>query len=474
MDRKNGSIDPVNPSILKAGLKRNLLKGTYRIQWKVISDDGHPVQGVIPFQIGAKSEHGGQSLKTKTINYMPQADLVIIRWLQYVSNACYVGLLFFYLMVLPKELSPIVIKDKSLSRLIWSGFFVLCLSIILSLPLQATIVLGIKWSEVFSVDALKQILAYTEFGKMWYVQAALLFILAIATRLWRINKALAWVCLILGIGLLGTRSFISHAASQEHSFLAILFDFLHLLSASVWVGSLFGLVVLLRFWKSPDTRRYYYKTIRTFSRWGTFLVLLLAATGVYNALQYIPTVSSLFHTDYGRALLCKILLFFIMLIFAAFNFRKGKAGKESGKFTSIWGELTFGLLILLVTVFLTNFPTAMSSPGPFNETNVLGNGEKITFEVTPNVIGENEFLVKLKNAKNKAITNIEQVTLTFTHLEMDMGKDTITLTKVSAGMYEAKGMNFNMSGKWKVHAHILTKSLDSIDTEFRCIVGTSG
>jgi copper transport protein len=472
VDRKNGGIDSKNPAVLKTGLKRNLANGTYRIQWKVVSDDGHPVQGVIPFEIGSDKDQAGQPLKTETKNYMPKTDLVIIRWLQYIGNAIYTGLLFLYLMVAPKEL--ISTTEKTISKLMWSGFLLLCLSVMLSLPLQATIVLGAKWTEVFSFDSFEQILAYTQFGKIWLIQMALLFTLALTTHMWRMadstKRILSWTCFILSIGLLLTRSFNSHAATQENNFLPLSFDFLHLLAASLWVGSLVGLAVLSPLLKKEDTRRYYFKAVRTFSRWGILLVIVLAATGLLNSFEYIPTVFSLVNTDYGKALLGKVILFVFMLILAAINLLKGK--REKGMFSSIWLELTAGLMILFITVFLTNFPTAISSPGPFTETKTITHGNKISLQVTPNVMGENESKITLKNKKNEPIQNIEQVTLTFTHTEMDMGKETVTLIKTGPGTYKLKGMNYSMSGKWRVHVHALTKGLESLDTDFRILVGS--
>jgi copper transport protein len=476
VDKKNGRIDPNQPTILKTGLKKNLPNGTYRIQWKVISNDGHPVEGVIPFQIGTGVVQDSLSYNNETKTYIPHTDLIIIRWLQYISNACYVGLFFFYLMVVPKELLQASPTEKTLLKFLWTGFLLLALSIILSLPLQATIVLGSRWSEVFSFDALGQVLSYTVFGKIWLIQMALLFTLALTTHFLSMADAtkrlISWVCFCLGIGILATKAFTSHAASQANNLLSISMDFLHLLAASIWIGSLIGLVVLLPLSKNVETKPYYLKMVHRFSKWAIILVLLLAATGVFNGFQYIPTISSLFHTDYGRVLVSKVILFFIMLIFAAINFIKGKMANAKGLGPSLWGEVTIGIIILILTVILTNLPPAMSSPGPYEQTNVGGLGYKVSLEVTPNVIGENAYIVSLKNAKDKPIKSIEQITLTLSHAEMDMGKDTITLSKVGEGKYEAKGLNFNMSGKWNVHVHVLTKTLDSIDTDFRLSVGS--
>jgi copper transport protein len=269
-----------------------------------------------------------------------------------------------------------------------------------------------------------------------------------------------------------TKAFTSHAASQANQFLSISMDALHLLAASVWIGCLIGLVVLLPLLKNSEMKQSYVKTFQRFSNWGVSLVLLLTATGIFNGFQYIPTISSIFHTDYGRVLLSKVILFIIMLIFAAVNNFKGKKAKETGVVSSLWGELIVGMVILVITVILTNLPTAMSAPGPFNETKTVNHGNSISFQVGPNVIGENNYEITLKNRKGEPLKDIAQITLTFTHSEMNMGEDTITLAKTADGKYIAKGMNLNMAGKWNVHVHVLTKNLENMDTDFQCIVGS--
>ncbi|MED3157028.1 copper resistance protein CopC, partial [Bacillus thuringiensis] len=45
VDLKDAHIDKKNKKLLEAGLKENLKNGLYSIQWKVISADGHPIQG---------------------------------------------------------------------------------------------------------------------------------------------------------------------------------------------------------------------------------------------------------------------------------------------------------------------------------------------------------------------------------------------------------------------------------------------
>lgn len=475
VDKKNGRIDPKQPSILTSGLKNGLPDGSYRIKWKVISSDGHPVEGVIPFQIGDEGPNSATSNKV-TKGYKPKADLIVIRWLQYFSNACYVGLIFFYMMVMPYKLREIESVEKKFRRLINASLTLLFFSLLLSLPLQASIESGFPWSEVFSFPLIENVLMNTSYGHSWIIQIALLITLVLLTSFMGMaestKRIILWACFILGSALLWTKSMTSHAASQSNQFLPIAMDFLHLFGASIWIGSLIGFIGFLSLRKNTDFKQDYLRMIKNFSKWGLIIVLLLTCTGIYSSLLYIPNLSALVQTTYGQVLIGKVSLFVLMVVLAGVNFLKGKRGTAKGLGTPIKGELLTGLIILILSVVLTNLPTAMQSPGPFKETNIVNEGKQITLAATPNIIGTNLFEVTLKDKAGQPIKDIEQLHLTFTMLEMDMGKETVNLAKTAEGKYGVKGLHFTMAGKWNVHVHVLTKSLESIDTDFNVLVGS--
>ena len=475
VDKKNGRIDPKQPFILKSDLKKNLTNGSYRIKWKVVSSDGHPVEGVIPFQIGEKGQDS-TAIENETKGYTPKADLIIIRWLQYLSNACYVGLIFFYMVILPKELRETGLVDKRFRKLISTGLILLFIIILLGLPLQATIESGLPWSEVFTFSTFENMLMNTNYGQSWLIQIAILLTLTLLTSFIGLaestKRIILWACFCLGAAMVLTKAVTSHASGQTNQVLAIAMDFLHLLAASIWIGSLIGFVGMLSFRKKPELKQEYLKMVKSFSKWGILLVLILTLTGLYGSFLYIPNFSALFQTNYGQVLFCKVSLFLLMLILAAVNFIKGKRGTAEGLRATLKGELLLGLIILVLSVVLTNLPTAMQSPGPFNETKKVNQDMQVSLKATPNIIGVNLFEVTLKDREGKPIKDIEQMHLTFTMLEMDMGKETVNLTKIAEGKYEVKGLHFSMAGRWNVHVHVLTKSLESIDTDFKVLVGS--
>ncbi|MEH7413789.1 copper resistance protein CopC [Neobacillus drentensis] len=476
VDQKNGRIKPQNPSIIETDLAKNLPNDTYSIKWRIVSSDGHPVEGVIPFQVGNDNPaHDSSKINKESKGYMPQLDLIIIRWLQYIGNACLAAMLLFQLFVLPKELREFAGVNSTFNKLLTISLITLSISILLSLPLQATIESGLSWSKVLNVNVLGDMLATTLFGETWIIQLILLVFLFISSYLLvkkRFHSLWVWISFVLGIGLLLTKAFTSHAASSTNVLITVSIDFIHLLSASIWIGSLIILAALIPLSRNNDTKGLYLNSIRTFSKWGIVLVIVLSFTGVYGSFSYIPNLKTLLTTNYGRVLFGKVILLVIMIIFASVNFIKGKRNKEKGLPVTIWGELMAGAVVIVLSVLLTNLPTAMASPGPFKETKTVKQERKITFNASPNIIGENTFILSLIDKNGQPMKDIEQATLTFTSLEMDMGEATKTLVKVKEGIYQAKGLNFNMAGRWNVHVHVLTKDLETLDTDFKVIVGS--
>ena len=92
-----------------------------------------------------------------------------------------------------------------------------------------------------------------------------------------------------------------HAAQTSPRGLTLLFDWLHLASGSVWLGGLIGLLVV---WFSrsgaPSACRRCRSCVPRFSNVALGSVLVLAATGVGEAIDHMPAVNALWETGYGR------------------------------------------------------------------------------------------------------------------------------------------------------------------------------
>ena len=97
-----------------------------------------------------------------------------------------------------------------------------------------------------------------------------------------------WVIsLLFFIGLLVAKSLASHAAGSTHEIIAVFMDFLHLLAASIWLGTLFSLIFLL----PRGQRTVYWHSIHRFSFWAMIAVAIILLTGIYGSIEYISYLS---------------------------------------------------------------------------------------------------------------------------------------------------------------------------------------
>ena len=94
-------------------------------------------------------------------------------------------------------------------------------------------------------------------------------------------------------------------------------DLLHLGSAAVWVGGLVALLSLLRATVGDDAVRV--AAARRFSTVALAAVVVLAASGVGRALTELDSVSQVWSTSYGRALIVKTVLFLPLLAVGRVN-----------------------------------------------------------------------------------------------------------------------------------------------------------
>lgn len=98
--------------------------------------------------------------------------------------------------------------------------------------------------------------------------------------------------------------------------------------------------------------------------WGSIIILII--TGLYNALQKIPSWDALLSTSYGKTLLLKLVFVFIMFTLSALHdfylgpklVQRGKMKKETitnlTRFLTILarGNLLLGLIVILLAVTL--------------------------------------------------------------------------------------------------------------------------
>lgn len=450
-------------------------EGVYFIKWRVISSDGHPIEGTIPFQFGETTNNSGQVIAKENAGF-PSSSQIFLQSLQYLCFAAITGILFFNLLLtkgpLPDRMSS---RTRGYILLSYTG---LAISILLSLPLKVTIDAGVGWQNAFNGLYLKEVLQSTQFGTIWIIEIILLITLLIPLFFMmrnHFNKYTLFLSFVLMSSLMVCKAFIGHTNDTTHQYLAVTMGFLHLLSMALWLGGLLAILVIMPKSYNPkmtdDKKTFYWSIIQKFSSWAFLFVSILIISGVYSSFQHIPTLHSLLNTTYGQILIIKIGLMFMMLGFGVYHFIRGKRkAKKLGLSTGI--EFSLGIIVLIVAALLTNVQTAMSSPGPIELTEMTEKNEQVTLSITPNEVGDNFIQLKLTNDKGVPYTDIEQLTLIMEPIGGDVGEIKLQLQEDNKGIFTTKSI-MTMPGKWTIHVHGLTKDLNSIDAEFTILVGNS-
>ena len=127
-----------------------------------------------------------------------------------------------------------------------------------------------------------------------------------------------------GLGLAAALAWTGHAGAgaDDWANVHLTADVMHLIAAAAWMGGLIPLARLLsqaRRNKGDPWPSLAWQATRRFSVLGMVSVSTITASGIVYAWMLVGSFRGLFVTEYGWLLMLKILLFVIMLSYAAIN-----------------------------------------------------------------------------------------------------------------------------------------------------------
>jgi copper transport protein len=335
----------------------------------------------------------------------------------------------------------------------------------------------------WSFGALFPLVRVSAFGRGWLDLEIVfaLFVGAATVAIWldRPERRRRSVAALLGlVGALAAAGAVlllpgtaGHAGQIAPRGLSLAFDWLHLVAGSIWVGGLFGLVVLAA--TLPAARRVaaLVVCVPRFSNVALVSVLVLIGAGIGSAVQHLPTFASLWQTSYGKALLVKIALLGAALLLASINllrtvprFRACAQRPELGVSTAsllrrvVAGEsVLVGGAVLAAAVLSSLAPPSKAlasvggakarvGPGAVSEV-VTENGYRLAVRVAPNKAAvPNSFQVAISRG-GKPVRSAD-VTLDLAMLDMEMGQQAYHLTETAPGTYGRAAPALVMVGHW--------------------------
>jgi putative copper resistance protein D len=253
--------------------------------------------------------------------------LMVIRAIHFAATATAAGALIFRAVVAEPALrSTPAAMTVIRSRIVLTasiGLAIAAASGLIWLQLQAASMSGLPLGEAATSDVLSTVLNETQFGRVSKIRFGLAIILAACLAYDRLALS-RWVGLASALGLTAAIAWTGHAGSTlgEMGDVHLTADVLHLFAAAAWVGGLVSLAALLAVarrnhvlaWASLAR-----DAAQRFSTLGMFSVGTLLVSGIVNAWILVGSFHALLITEYGQLLMLKLVVFAVMLVFAAVN-----------------------------------------------------------------------------------------------------------------------------------------------------------
>ena len=381
--------DRSDPLTVLVRVSQPLPSGRYTVAWRTAASDGHPSHGTFSFVVLATpvTPSNGlvpQSGATDTIasgvattasstgsESTEEADAAssvsnsLARAFSFVGLLVLIGATTFRMLVLPRAVEiNTEIRARMERRAAVLG---LAASVLVILSALARINLE---SEMMSAMPGMQTMGmmdmamHTRWGFALRLElgAALVALVSFGLALRRVRGT--WlVATISAIVLAVTPALAGHAAaSPRFTSLMIASDFLHVLGASSWLGSLFAVLIVgvpvsfalsgAERWSSVAS------LVNSFSPLALASAAVVVVSGLIASWVHLERLSALWQTAYGQTLLIKLALVATTLMVGAYNFRRVQPRLVSQEGTahlrrSASVELLLGFLIIVVTGFLT-------------------------------------------------------------------------------------------------------------------------
>jgi len=478
-------------STVSAPVRSGLPDGGYVVAWRVVSSDGHPINGAFRFSIGVRTAVGDDVLQgafSASADSRDEWAGRVLRALTYlavlgVSGAVLVG------AALRRDDEP-----SPVTRLVGGLAGLGILAAAAQLPFQASLVSGMGLGSVTDQPVLELALADGFGVSLLMVSLGLLAVvlttgLAFRTAV-RATATVGAVAAPLGLVLTG------HTRTMSPAGVAYLADAVHVLAGAVWFGGLLSLGATLTRRQRDDDLAGAADAVRRFSGLAMVSAGLVVVAGVVLGWLEVRGLRALVDTDYGRLLLVKAGLVGLVLVGAAWNrFRfvpsltapgaEGPAAEDLpavelrvvtgsddegdrsveapsapaspsapawGRFRTVLRAEVVGIVaVLAVTGVLSNLTPARAAveQGSGTATAPFGSGT-IDVQVTPGAAGRNDVHVYVFDENELLDDTYETVSIALLLPAQDLGPIELEPVRAGPGHFQVVNTDIPLAGEWTV------------------------
>ncbi|HWK89038.1 MAG TPA: CopD family protein [Longimicrobium sp.] len=371
-------------------LSQPLTPGAYEAEWRTAGADGHVLTGRFRFVVeagpaglaappsaaaaeDAKPPQEPEPVAEEAASDAARPLAVAVRWGWFLALLGMIGTVAFRHGVLRRlerdpDLRDVAARGEYGAWVLGWGMA----------AVSALTLLGRLWLQVRALGGsdrpwegpqLDMLLTSTGWGLAWVLQALATvgFVTGLLVARAPHGRSAGWMGAAVAAVLLAAVPALSgHAASAARwAAPAIISDWLHVLSAGVWLGTLavvlaVGLPAALSV--RPAAGDAIARMVGAFSPMALAAGGVVGTTGLISAWVQLGTPANLWGTYYGRMLLLKLALLIGVAAMGFYNWRRvlPRLGDETGAARlrrSARAEVGLGALVVLVTAVLVALPT---------------------------------------------------------------------------------------------------------------------
>lgn len=247
------------------------------------------------------------------------------------------------------------------------------------------------------------------------------------------------------------------AGAGLRRFWNILEQWAHFAGVGGWVGALGAMLLTARTASGKQSTT----IVHRLSMGAAAALGTVGVTGALRAVDEVGTWPALLSTTFGKLVLLKAGLFAVLALLGAFSRRRTLLGAwrdVRALYLLVGTEIVVVVGALAVTAFLTGLALpsatreaitpapAISAAGSDYATSV-----RVRLTVTPGLPGINRFTAAGTDYDTQRPVAADHVTLRFIKPDrVDIGPSSLPLSREADGLYQGKGSNLSLEGRWSV------------------------
>ncbi len=440
-----------------------LPSGTYVVAWKAVSADSHPVHGAFTFSVGAPSGNAAglvaeyQEARGSRVVGLTYGSL---RSIGYGAAALLIGGFALIAWCWPTGSA----SSRARRWLCWAGG-IGAVAALASIPVQAAYGESDGVGQVLDPSLWSEVMA-GRFGWAALARAAAFGVGAIvAARLDRGRTAVWSVAAAAAVVIASSFALAGHGATGRWPLAGTVFDIVHVVAFSIWLGGLVGLAA----WVLRDDvgAQESARATRRFSAVAVGAVVAVVLSGGAQGLRQVGwSWTALSTTTYGRLVMAKVAVVLVVLVIAWISRRHlgrlvdATSGSESTDRRdaaylrrllrrSVTLETAGLAVVVAISVVLSvTIPSGEAVAVPF-DTVVRDGDATAQISISPARPGTNEIHVTVFGTAG-SIPDLADLSAALELPSRDLGPIRVPMTEITSNHYLADAAVIPLPGDWQL------------------------